>query len=449
MALTSIFGTDGVRGIANSELTPELALKLALAGGRYLLQQKKGGERSGVLIGRDSRLSGDMLQAALIAGFTSAGLDVYTAGILPTPGVAYLTRNQNFCGGVMISASHNPIEDNGIKFFNSDGTKLSDEQEKQIEEYIEVRNDFDPPLGTEVGQLYCALHLQNQYRRFLLQKAGRSFQGYRVVLDTAYGAAWELGPRVWEDLGAEVIALHDSPAGEKINYGCGSTSPDRIKEVVQETKADFGFAFDGDADRVIALDENGRELDGDYIMAICGSFLLEKKQLPGNTVAATQYSNQGLKEALQQKGGDLLLTRNGDRYVLQAMRGQGLILGGEKSGHIIFLEDNATGDGILTSIKLAEVVRVRGEKLSCLAEIFQPWPQRLENVRVRDKNWKQNNRIQEVIKNAEETFGDRGRILVRASGTEPVIRVMVEGKDEKVLDLVLGKVVEVIARELG
>jgi len=449
LILPSIFGTDGVRGVANRELTPELALKLGLAGGRYLLDKQINPGRGKVLIGRDTRLSGDMLESALVAGLTAAGLDVHLGGILPTPAVAYLTRTEDFSGGIMISASHNPIADNGIKFFNADGNKLTDKQENQIETYLENGEKYARPEGEEVGKKREAFQLKEKYMNFLCSKANGDFTGYKVVLDTAYGAAWEIAPRVWELLGADVISLHDSPAGEKINHQCGSTYPQVIREIILEAGADFGFAFDGDADRVIAIDEEGNELDGDFIMAICGCHLLKTGRLANRTLVATKYSNQGLKEALQKEGGELLLTQNGDRYVFEALKGKKLNLGGEKSGHIIFLEENTTGDGLLTSIMLANVISSEHDKLSQLAKVMKPWPQLLRNVEVKDKGWKDNLKIQEVIKRSENTLGDRGRILVRASGTEPVIRVMVEGKDEKILGKILNGVVGVIEKELG
>lgn len=448
MILPSIFGTDGVRGVANRELTPELALKLGLAGGRYLLDKQINPGRGKVFIGRDTRLSGDMLESALVAGLTAAGLDVHLGGILPTPAVAYLTRTEDFSGGIMISASHNPIADNGIKFFNADGNKLTDKEEDQIETYLENGEKYVRPEGEEVGKKREAFQLKEKYLNFLCSKANGDFTGYKVVLDTAYGAAWEIAPRVWERLGADVISLNDSPAGEKINHQCGSTYPQVIREIILEAGADFGFAFDGDADRVIAIDEKGNELDGDFIMAICGCHLLKIGRLANRTLVATKYSNQGLKEALQKEGGELLLTQNGDRYVFEALKGKKLNLGGEKSGHIIFFEENTTGDGLLTSIMLANVISSEHRKLSQLAKVMKPWPQLLRNVEVKDKGWKDNLKIQEVIKRSEKTLGDRGRLLVRASGTEPVIRVMVEGKDENILGKILNDVVGVIEKEL-
>ncbi len=447
--MPSIFGTDGVRGVANKELTPELALQLGLAGGRFLLDKKKGSQVGRVLIGRDTRLSGDMLESALIAGFTAAGLDVFLGGIIPTPGVAYLTRTEDFCGGVMISASHNPIADNGIKFFNHDGNKLTDEEEEKIEEIMGNRDSCSRPEGKEVGHKFEAPHLKEKYLKFLCEKAKGDFSGFKVVLDTAFGAAWEIAPRTWESLGAEVICLNDSPVGEKINLECGSTNPREIKKVICETGADFGFAFDGDADRVIAIDEKGNELDGDFIMAICGCHLLKTGELASKTVVATRYSNQGLQEALGKQGGKLLFTQNGDRYVLEALRGNKLTLGGEKSGHIIFLENNTTGDGILTSIMLGNVISQEKRTLSNLAGIMKPWPQLLRNVKVKNKDWEGNTSIQEVIKKAEEKFGDRGRLLVRASGTEPVIRVMAEGKEERLIEEILNEVSGVIKKEMN
>lgn len=481
-----LFGTDGVRGVANKDLTPELAFKLARAGARVLLRARHGGgkgwsapgapddgeKKPVVLIGRDTRVSGDMLEAAMTAGFTSAGVDVWSLGILPTPGVAYLTRTLPAAAGVMISASHNPVADNGIKFFSNDGFKLPDEVEDEIERELTAERQTDGgstgyrPTGTAVGRRFVREDLVERYERFLAATAGARvsgvndgrdegqapFSGVRIVLDCAYGAAWSVAPRVFARLGASVFTINAEPDGARINVGCGSTHPEELQKAVREQKADLGLAFDGDADRVIAVDEHGEIADGDRILAICGLDLLERGQLRGGRIAVTVYSNLGLLEALRKRGADAVITKNGDRYVLEAMRDQGLVLGGEQSGHIIFLEHNTTGDGILTGVQLVAAVRRGGGTLSQAAGVMRRFPQVLVNVRVRENSttaWESSAAVSEAIGRAQSLLGDKGRLLVRASGTEPLIRVMGEGPEEVVVKQAVESVADAIHREFG
>lgn len=443
-----LFGTDGVRGVANQTLTPEIAFGLGRAAGAYFKMGTSG--RSRVIIGRDTRLSGEMLEAALAAGITSVGVDVVRLGIIPTPGVAFLCRKMNVVAGVMISASHNPVADNGIKFFDKNGFKLTDAVEDEIEGlFRNSDNQLERPIGTEVGRISDGYDGIQLYEDFLVSTVSSSFKGKKIVVDCGFGAAYDLAPRVLRRLGAEVIALHDQNDGSRINVKCGSTNPEILQKEVVAKGADLGIAHDGDADRVIAVDEAGRIVDGDQIITICGLNLKKEGKLKNNKVAVTVYSNLGLIQAFKKNQVEVVVTANGDRYVLEAMEKQDLILGGEQSGHIIFLDKNSTGDGILTALQLIEVITKSGEQLSKLAAQMQRAPQVLENVRVnRKEGWDQNPVIAESLKTAEERLGGEGRILVRASGTEPLIRVMAEGPDEAELRRIVQDVAEVIKKEL-
>ncbi len=458
--MTRLFGTDGVRGVANQELTPELAYALGRYGASVLLKEDTG-TRPQVLVGRDTRISGQMLEAALTAGLTSVGADVIQAGILPTPAVAYLTRAWQVDAGVMISASHNPVADNGIKFFSRDGFKLLDSIEDEIQTVIESKapsgklsllptDGLPRPVGKDVGRVQVRTDCLDTYVDFLKSTVTTDLSGIRVVVDCGHGAAHKVTPRILRELGATVISLYDEPDGTNINVGCGSTHPQAAQAAVKEHKADIGLAHDGDADRVIAIDEQGNIIDGDYILVICGLHLLKQERLHHNRMAVTVYSNLGVRAALQAAGGDVVVTANGDRYVLEAMQNQGLNLGGEQSGHIIFLDHNTTGDGVLTALQLLSVVKERGLSLSVLAKQLEKYPQVLRNVPVTDKRgWGENPRIKEAIASATELLGDQGRIFVRASGTEPVIRVMAEGPSPDIVGQVVSKVAKTIQAELG
>ena len=455
-----LFGTDGVRGVANDGLTPELAFRLGRCGAAVLAGEGEAERRRlPVIVGRDTRRSGDLLEAALAAGVASAGLDVLRVGVLPTPGVAYLTRTLGAAFGVMISASHNPAEDNGIKFFSADGYKLPDETEARIEALVgsapgQIR--FDPadglprPVAAGVGRILPGEDRAEAYARFLAETAGVSLEGLRLVVDCAHGAAYRLAPQVLRSLGADVIVLSDAPDGMNINVGCGSTHPELMLAAVREHGADAGLAHDGDADRVIMADAQGNLVDGDAILAICARHLAAQGRLRNRAVAATVYSNLGLKWALREAGVDVVETSPGDRYVLEAMRERDLVLGGEQSGHVIFLEHNTTGDGLLTALQVLKVMRETGQPLAALAAQMPRVPQILTKVPVRDKQaFAGNQRIQEVIRAVQAELGAEGRLLVRPSGTEPVIRVMGEGMDSARIRAAVDRIASVIEAELG
>lgn len=443
-----LFGTDGVRGVANRELTPEMALQLGRAAGSYFKAQSKG--KFKMVIGKDTRISGDMLESALAAGLTSVGVDVELLGVIPTPGVAFLCRELKADGGVMISASHNPVADNGIKFFDRSGYKLTDIIEERIERLYFDADRLERPEGVAVGRVSHCPDSQDRYRQFLIATATASFKGLKIAVDCGYGAAFEIAPAVLESLGAEVIVLHGASDGARINVDCGSTNVAALQREVLAHGADLGIAHDGDADRVIAVDETGRVVDGDGILTICGLDLLRAGRLKQKKIAATVYSNLGLLQAFRNHGAEVILTANGDRYVLETLREQGLVLGGEQSGHIIFLEKNTTGDGILTAVQLIGVVARTGQRLSQLASEMQRYPQVLVNVKVaRKTGWEEDPRIRRAIAAAEEKLGESGRLLVRASGTEPVIRVMAEGPDEATLQTLVAEVAQVIQTVQG
>lgn len=445
-----LFGTDGVRGIANKELTGELAYKLGRAAAYYFSRDMKEKRKPVMLIGKDTRVSGDMLEAALVAGICSVGVDVIKLGIIPTPGVAYLASILEIDGAVMISASHNPVEDNGIKFFTGKGLKLSDEMEDEIEEIIFNKYDSIPsPISTAIGKAKDGSELLDKYIDYLHTTIDVDFSGLRIVLDCANGAAYRVAPEVLTSLGAEVIVTNNQPDGERINLNCGSTHPEIISEMVLEEKADLGVAHDGDADRVIMVDENGEILNGDKIMAICSLYMMQNNKLKKNTLVTTAYSNLGLHEIIKENGGKIVITENGDRYVLEEMMKNGYNLGGEQSGHIIFLDYNSTGDGILTALQTIAIVKKSGKKISELANLMKNWPQRLSSVPVKEKNWQDNDRIQALVAKAEDRLGEEGRIFVRASGTEPVIRVMLEGREDSLLEELEKEIIAVIESELN
>ncbi len=443
-----LFGTDGVRGVANRDLTAELAYQLGFAAACVL--GKKSDDRPFFVIGKDTRSSGDMLEAALTAGIMAAGVDVHLLGIIPTPGVAYLTRNSHAAAGVMISASHNPVEDNGIKFFGADGYKLIDAMEDEIELMMEKLQECERPIASEVGRCVESGLGASDYARFLENTVKHRLNGLKVAVDAANGAAYALAKEVLTSLGAEVFAFADEADGAKINVSCGSTHPDFIAAKVKEIGAQVGLAFDGDADRLIAIDEHGEIVDGDRMMLICGKHLHEKGELRGHTIVSTVMSNYGFVKAARALGIELVRTAVGDRYVMEAMREGGFILGGEQSGHVIFLNYNTTGDGILSALQLLSVMVESGEPLSKLAGIMRSYPQVLVNVRVKDKTaWRQNDAIAKAILNVENKLGEDGRILVRESGTEPIVRVMAEGPDEAIVRGYVEEVVAVVHRELG
>lgn len=440
-----MFGTDGVRGVANVDLTPELAFNVGRAAAHVLNPQ--GGGR--FLIGRDTRLSGEMLEAALVSAICSTGGHPVRAGVLPTPGVAHLARVQRAAAGVVISASHNPIEDNGIKFFAGDGFKLPDEVEDEIEAAMN-RRDLRRPSGVDVGRVEEFPEGAEMYAEYVASLATMPLGGLRVVVDCAYGASARVAANLWKRLGATVIAINDALDGSRINVKCGSTNPEVIRQAVLEHGADVGFAHDGDADRVIAVDETGQIVDGDGIMGLCAIHLHSQDRLRGSRVIATVMSNYGLEVALQRAGIALERTKVGDRYVLERMRETSANLGGEQSGHIIFLDHVTTGDGAVTAVQVANVMMETGKRLSELAAPIERWPQVLRNVTVPDRDrFAREPAIQAAIADAERSLGGRGRILVRPSGTEPVVRVMVEAEDQQDAESIAGRLVGAIQRTIG
>ncbi len=442
------FGTDGVRGVANTELTPELAYKVGRFGG-YVLT--KGQSKPKILIGRDPRISGQMLENALTAGLLSIGAEVMRLGVISTPGVAFLTKAMGAEAGVMISASHNPVEDNGIKFFGPDGFKLTDDQENEIETLMDQEEDNVPrPSGADIGQVNDYFEGGQKYIQYLKQTIDYDFEGLHVALDCAHGATSSIAPHLFADLEADISTIGASPDGLNINDGVGSTSPEALQDFVKEKGADIGLAFDGDGDRLIAVDENGEIVDGDQIMFICGKHLNEKGRLRHSTVVSTVMSNIGFYKALEANGMKSDKTSVGDRYVMEEMRKGGYSLGGEQSGHIIFLDYNTTGDGLLSALKLVDVLKDTGKTLSELAGEMKKYPQVLKNVRVIDKNKVMTNpRVTEAIEIVEEEMGEHGRVLVRPSGTEPLVRVMVEAPTEEDCEKYVEKVVSVVDEELG
>jgi phosphoglucosamine mutase len=440
--LGRLFGTDGVRGIANQELTPDLAFRLGQAGA-YVLSKEH--PHPCIVIGKDTRISGDMLEAALIAGICSVGADVLQVGVLPTPGIALLTRQLAANAGVVISASHNPFGDNGIKFFSATGNKLPDSVEEEIEKI--VINDDKPwkvMVGKEVGRVIRVLDAERRYIKFLKNTCG-NLKGLKVVLDCANGAAFSVGPLVLEELGIEVIPLFNNPDGQNINADCGSTHPQILQQAVLDHGADLGLACDGDADRLIAVDEKGQLVDGDFIMVICALNMQAKGKLTGNAVVVTVMSNLGLHLALKEAGIRIYETQVGDRYVMEELLNTGAKLGGEQSGHIILLEHNTTGDGLLTALQLLTVVKDRNQPLSVLAAQMKRLPQVLINTKVLDKDKIiADSKVIDKVAEVKKVLGDSGRILVRPSGTEPLLRVMVEGPDEAQLRELAQSVIDTI-----
>ncbi len=425
------FGTDGVRGVANTELTCDLAYKLGRAGGFVLA---KGKEKVKVIVGKDTRVSGDMLEAALISGLMSVGCDIITVGVVPTPAVAYLTQKYGADCGVVISASHNPVEYNGIKFFNKDGYKLDDELELNIEQYIDDIDKVDyHPIGCKVGKKIHKHDAQRDYIEYLKSIINVDFKGLKVVLDCANGAAYNVAPIVFDELGASVITINSRPDGNNINDKCGSTHPQSLQKAVLAHKADLGLAYDGDADRLIAVDENGNIVDGDHIMVLSAIHLKNKNKLEQDTLVVTVMSNIGLTIAAKEHGINLATTAVGDRYVLEEMKKSGYNLGGEQSGHMIFLDYNTTGDGVLSSLVLAQIVLEEGQGLSKLASVMTQYPQVLVNARIKNENknrYMEYPEIKSEIERIEELLDGSGRVLIRPSGTEPLVRVMLEGKEE-------------------
>ncbi|HEY4745415.1 MAG TPA: phosphoglucosamine mutase [Desulfuromonadaceae bacterium] len=449
--MKKLFGTDGVRGVANVyPMTTEMAMQLGRAAA-YIF--KNGGKRHRIVIGKDTRLSGYMLENALVAGICSMGVDVLLVGPLPTPGIANITSSMRADAGVVISASHNPFQDNGIKFFSADGFKLPDEIELKIEKLIESNHiDSLRPTATEVGKAFRIDDAAGRYIVFLKNTFPQNMDlaGLKIVLDCANGAAYKVAPAVLEELGAEVITLGASPNGTNINAGCGSLHPEVISEAVKSHRADIGIALDGDADRVIVCDEFGKEVDGDHIMAICATDMLQRKILKKKTLVATVMSNMGLDIALRNAGGQIVKTAVGDRYVVEEMRRHGYNLGGEQSGHMIFLDYNTTGDGMLSALQLLAIMRRKEKPLSELAEVMIPLPQVLVNARVRKKqDIMAIPHVAARIKDVEAKLGNEGRVLIRYSGTEPLLRIMLEGRDTYEITTWANEIADMVKQHIG
>ena len=446
-----LFGTDGVRGEANTELTAELAYHLGRAATLYFGAQSE--VRPRILIGRDTRISGEMFEAALTAGICSAGGIAILAGVVPTPAVAYLAREHRMQAGIVISASHNPFPDNGIKFFGGDGYKLPDAVEDELEilvRRLQTNDDTARPTGKDIGVVEYRDDLLNQYIDYVVSTCRERFDGMKIVLDCANGAAYEAMPKVLRRLGAEVKVIHALPNGVNINDGCGSTHLDSLRRTVLERGADIGIAHDGDADRCLCLDEKGELIDGDHILVACASEMIHAGRLPHKTVVTTVMANIGFHKAIAEFGGRVEVTAVGDRYVLESMRANGYTIGGEQSGHIIFAEYATTGDGLITALQVLAALSRSGKKASELNAMMTTYPQLLVNVRVKTKEgWAENTAIRAAIAEGERILGSDGRVLVRPSGTEPLIRVMAEGSDHTQLEEVCRAIVEVVKREQG
>ena len=449
--MKKLFGTDGVRGVANVyPMTSEMAMQIGRAAA-YLF--KNGHRRHRIVIGKDTRLSGYMIENALVAGICSMGVDVLQVGPLPTPGIAYITSSMRADAGVVISASHNPFQDNGIKFFFNDGFKLPDEMELKIEKLIfSEKIDSLRPVATEVGKAYRIDDAVGRYVVFLKSAFPKDLDlvGMKIVLDCANGAAYKVAPAVLEELGAEVITIGVKPNGTNINDGCGSLHPEVMSEAVKMHRADLGIALDGDADRVIVVDEFGNIVDGDQIMAICATEMIRQKKLRKNTLVATVMSNMGLDIAMRKAGGKVIKTDVGDRYVVEEMRKGGYNLGGEQSGHMIFLDYSTTGDGTLSALQLLSTIRRSGKRLSELAEVMIPLPQVLVNVRVSEKrDLMEIPAAAALIRATEAKLGLDGRILIRYSGTEPLLRIMIEGQDKYQITGWAKDIAEAVEKAIG
>ncbi|MCU5746623.1 phosphoglucosamine mutase [Staphylococcus sp. SQ8-PEA] len=448
--MAKYFGTDGVRGVANRDLTPELAFKLGRYGG-YVLAHNEDKKHPRILVGRDTRVSGEMLESALIAGLVSIGAEVMRLGVISTPGVAYLTKEMEAELGVMISASHNPVEDNGIKFFGSDGFKLSDAQEEEIEALLNQEDpDIPRPVGEDIVHYSDYFEGSQKYLSYLKSTVDVDFEGMTIALDGANGSTSSLAPFLFGDLEADTVTVGCNPDGYNINAGVGSTHPEALAETVVEKECDFGLAFDGDGDRLIAVDEKGNIVDGDQIMFIIGQEMAKNQELNNNMIVSTVMSNLGFYKALEAEGIQSNKTKVGDRYVVEEMRRGDYNLGGEQSGHIVMMDYNTTGDGLLTGVQLASVIKLTGKKLSELASQMKKYPQSLVNVKVSDKyHVEENVAVQEEMTKVEVDMNGEGRILVRPSGTEPLVRVMVEATTDEKAEEYAQRIARVVEEHMG
>lgn len=444
--MARLFGTDGVRGVANEELTPLLAMQLGQAGAYVLTKEKS--HKPTIMVGCDTRISGDMLANALMAGVCSVGANAVYVGVVPTPAVAYLTRKYKVDAGVVISASHNPVEFNGIKFFDGNGYKLPDAMEDEIEALIKANmDDVKFPTGAQIGKIKYRTDAREEYINHAIQSVSVDLTGIKIVVDCAEGASFYTSVEALKELGAEVVAIHNNPDGTNINANCGSTHMEELQARVVFEKADIGLAFDGDADRLLAVDEFGNVVDGDQIMAIVGNHMKQKGTLKNDTIVVTVMSNLGFTLMAKEKDIHLEQTKVGDRYVLERMKEIGSNLGGEQSGHVIYLDENTTGDGLISALHLLEVLVETGKSLNELSKIMTVLPQALVNARVanhkKDK-YMEYPEIANAIHALTEKFAGEGRVLIRPSGTEPLVRVMIEGKDQKVIDAEAKKLAELI-----
>lgn len=446
--MSRMFGTDGVRGVAGTELTIELAMKLGQAGAYVLTKEQE--HQPTIIVGCDTRISGGMLANALMAGICSVGANAIYAGVLPTPAIAYLTRMHKVDAGVVISASHNPMEFNGIKFFNGEGYKLSDQLEDEIESLIRNNmKDVKIPTGSAVGKIDYRFDIKEEYINFMKKRVPVDLSGLKIVVDCAEGASYYTSVKTLEELGAKLVAIHTDPDGTNINSNCGSTHMAELQARVVYEKADIGIAFDGDADRMLAVDEQGNIVDGDQIMAIIGNHMKKQGKLKKDTIVVTVMTNLGFSLMGEREGLQIVKTKVGDRYVLENMLENGYNLGGEQSGHVIFLDDNTTGDGLLSALHLLKVMVDTKEKLSDLAKIMEVLPQALVNAKVpnhKKEHYMEYAEIAEAIAELEAKFNGEGRVLIRPSGTEPLVRVMIEGKNQKVIEEEAKKLAELITR---
>lgn len=449
--MARLFGTDGVRGEANVTLLPEMAYRLGRAATIYFGKESE--EQPLIIIGRDTRISGEMFESALTAGICSAGGRAMLAGIIPTPAIAYLARKHKAKAGIVISASHNPFHDNGIKFFGGDGYKLPDSVEDELEAIVhqlETDDNYPRPTAEHIGHIEYRTDLLNQYMEFVISTCKERFEGVKVVLDCANGAAYEAMPKILRHLGATVKVIHALPNGTNINDGCGSTHLESLQKAVLENGADFGIAHDGDADRCLCVDEKGQIIDGDHILVMCAMDMMKDGKLPYNTVVTTVMANIGFHQAIKKAGGRAEITKVGDRYVLENMLKNGYKIGGEQSGHIIFTDFSTTGDGLITALQVLSSLKRSGRKASDLTALMTTYPQLLVNVKVATKEgWETNEAIKKAIAAGDEELGENGRILVRPSGTEPLIRVMAEGPGQEQLDRICHAIADVVKKEQG
>ena len=444
-----MFGTDGVRGIANKELTAELAYNLGRAGA-YILTE--GSHKPKIIVGKDTRISGDMLEAALVAGILSVGAEAIILGVIPTPAVAHLVRKYNADAGIMISASHNPVEYNGIKFFDNRGYKLQDELEDEIQRIIEEGcKEVPAPTGIEIGKEINEIGALDDYVEFAKSTIATKLTGLKVALDCANGAAYKAAVTTFRSLGADVFVINDNPDGTNINEGCGSTHPEELMDYVVRKGCHVGFAFDGDADRCLAVDEKGNLINGDFILTLCGKHLKGKNRLKDNTMVVTVMSNLGLDIACNEIGINTIKTKVGDRYVLEEMIKNKYVLGGEQSGHIIFLDYNTTGDGLVTALQIASIIKKEGKQLSELCSIMKELPQVLVNATVPNEKkniYKEDKEIVDEINRIENLLQGKGRVLIRPSGTEPLVRVMLEGENQEEINMLANNLADMILEKI-